>query len=252
MQIHAMRYFFDLRAKRTRDQKNTAYHAKKLNSQANAHSFAKPTKEDSMKGKWLILVASLATTLSVSGLSAYTDIRSLDANCNGRFDEGEVNECSAYVTGPAKCTYPVTRFQKCNYCTQRCIWEPYTCEKKCCRYVDKYYTKQYCKMVPQYYTQTYCKKCPEYYTVCETKYRKRYVTDEHCYYKPYTTCETTCCDIGDCANPCGVGPAPGAGPAPSYGPAPGAGPVQRQAGRPSAPSQQAPAPAQAPRARTGR
>lgn len=151
-----------------------------------------------MKKKILFFATLMVAMLSLNCLSAQNYVRNLDANDNGVYEEGEVDACQEYVCGPARCTYPVTRFKKCSYCTKRCVCDPYCVKKKCCRYVNQYYTKQHCRYVPQYYTKTYCRKVPQYYCVEQTRYRKRYITDTHCYYKPYRYCKTTCCDMNPC------------------------------------------------------
>ncbi len=121
-----------------------------------------------------------------SDIPAYCDIRQLDTNGNGIYEEGEVDPCTEYRCGPVRCTYPVTKFKRRTYCTKRCVKEPYTVRKKCVRYR------------PEYYTKTYCKKVPECYYTCETRYRTRVVNDEHCCYEPYTYCKTACLDMNDC------------------------------------------------------
>lgn len=136
----------------------------------------------------LMFAAVGIAMLSSAGL--YADnrgVRHLDTNGNGIYEEGEVDPCREYRCGPARCTYPVTKFKKKTYCTKRCVKEPYTVRKKCVRYKNEYYTK------------TYCRKVPETYYTCETRYRNRWVTDEHCCYEPYTVCKTECVDLNDCA-----------------------------------------------------
>jgi len=158
------------------------------------------------------------------------------------YEPGEIDPSCSYQSGPCVCYCPVTRFREEKYCTQRCVYEPYTVEKKCCRYVDQGYTKKGCRYVdqpyevkctkmvpqystkscvryvkvPQYYERSCCKmvpecytktcykkvpqyydipcskKVPQYYTECETKYCKKWVTDEKCCYKPYTCIEKRC------------------------------------------------------------
>lgn len=141
-------------------------------------------------------------TFSVSNVSAArarAHVEHLDANGNGIFEEGEVDPCQEYRCGPAKCTYPVTKFKKKNYCTKRCVKEPYTVRKKCTRYVPQYYTKKHYKYIPQYYTKTYCRQVPECYYTTETRYRTKVVSDEHCCYEPYTYCKTSCVDLNECS-----------------------------------------------------
>lgn len=131
-----------------------------------------------------------------SGSSLYAaknnGVRHLDANGNGIYEEGEVDPCREYRCGPARCTYPVTKFKKKTYCTKRCVKEPYTVRKKCVRYKNEYYTK------------TYCRKVPETYYTCETRYRDKWVTDQHCCYEPYTVCKTECVNLNEC-DPCNQG-----------------------------------------------
>ena len=144
---------------------------------------------------WFFGAIIFIAIFSLSGLFADCNICNLDRNHNGIYEEGEVDPCQEYISGKASCCYPVTRFKKCTYCTKRCVCEPYMVRKKCCRYVDQYYTKTFCRQVPQYFTQTFCRKVPEYYYVDETKYCKKYVTDTHCYYQPYCYNKTMCCDL---------------------------------------------------------
>lgn len=120
------------------------------------------------------------------------NVRDLDTNCNGIYETGEVNPCVEYQSGPCVAYCPVTRFKPKYYCEKKCIQEPYTVKKKCCRYVPQYFTKQYCRYVPEYYTRTFCRQVPEYYCVNETRYRTRYVTEQKCCYLPYTCVEKRC------------------------------------------------------------
>ncbi len=122
-------------------------------------------------------------------------IRALDANGNGVFDEGEVDPNREYSAGPCECYCPVTTFKPEYYCTTRCVEEPYCVQKKCTRYVPKYYTKQFCRYVPQYYTKQYCKQVPECYYVTETKTRQKQIKEQHCRYVPCTTVKRTCLDV---------------------------------------------------------
>ncbi|CCB90606.1 putative uncharacterized protein [Waddlia chondrophila 2032/99] len=135
-----------------------------------------------MMTKKILMFAALGIAmLSVKGLSADDRyVRHLDANGNGIYEEGEVDPCREYRSGPMRCTYPVTKFKKKTYCTKRCVKEPYTVRKKCVRYK------------PEYYTKTYCRQVPETYYTCETRYRDRWVTDERCCYEPYTYYKTEC------------------------------------------------------------
>ncbi|NGX43369.1 MAG: hypothetical protein K940chlam7_01666 [Chlamydiae bacterium] len=161
-----------------------------------------------------ILIATFAFLVAISTVSAeqVRNIRSLDSNNNGMYEEGEINPSGEYRTGPCVCYCPVTRFKQKKYCVKRCYQEPYTVRKKCvryvnqpyqkqqCRYVNQYYTKTYCKKVPEYYCVTCYKKCPEYYYTCETKSRTKYYNEEKCHYVPYTCIERKCID------PCAVCP----------------------------------------------
>lgn len=140
----------------------------------------------------------VCSTFSVDALQKVNDIRELDKNGDGCYEEGEVNPCEEYQTGPCVCSCPVTRFKPQYYCEKKCVQEPYCVQKKCTRYVPEYYTKQFCRMVPQYYTKTFCKKVPECYYVSETKYRNRYIMEKKCKYVPYTVMETCCIDEPIC------------------------------------------------------
>lgn len=145
--------------------------------------------------KRILMFAAVGLVMfSGSSLFAAKDrgVRHLDANGNGIYEEGEVDPCKEYRSGPARCTYPVTKFRKKTYCTKRCVKEPYTVRKKCVRYKNEYYTK------------TYCRKVPETYYTCETRYRNKWVTDQHCCYEPYTVCKTECVDLPNC-DPCAKG-----------------------------------------------
>lgn len=149
----------------------------------------------------MIMAFSMMSILSLS--AAYVgNISSLDRNGNGIYEPGEVDPCKEYQSGPCYCYCPTTRFKPEYYCTTRCVQEPYTVPKRCCRMVPKYYEQECCRMVPQKYTQTYCKYVPEYYCVNETKYRTRQVRDTHCRYQPYTYVKKTCCPApNNCAQP---------------------------------------------------
>jgi len=111
--------------------------------------------------------------------------------------EGDAACPAPYQSGPCICYCPVTRFRPSYYCVNRSCQEPYTVQKKCCRYVPQYYTKQHCRMVPEYYTKTYCRQVPEYYCVPETRYRTRCWQERKCRYIPYTTIEKKCIDNPD-------------------------------------------------------
>jgi len=122
------------------------------------------------------------------------DVRELDANHDGVYNEGEVDPCASYQCGPCVCYCPVTRFTKQNYCETQCVQEPYTCQKKCCRYVDKYYSKKCCRMVPQYYEKKCCRQVPEYYdkTCCRMISVPQYYTKRCCRQVPEYY-SVTCC-----------------------------------------------------------
>jgi hypothetical protein len=141
--------------------------------------------------KKMFLAAAIGLVM-FSGSSLFAarvspELHHLDADGNGVFNEGEVDPCMEYRSGPVKCvcTYPVTKFRKKTYCTTRCVKEPYTVTKECTRYV------------PQYYTKTFCRKVPEKYCVNETRYRTRTIKEEHCRYEPYTFCKTECRECPD-------------------------------------------------------
>lgn len=164
--------------------------------------------------KKLLLMGAFLLCSSLSMADAaekIRNVRDLDANCNGIYEEGEVNPCGEYRTGPCVCYCPVTKFKPKYYCEKRCIEEPYCVQKKCTRYVPQYYTKQCCRYVPQYYTKTYCRQVPECYYVTENKIRKRYVTERKCRYEPYTCIEKCCVDEPVCGQggcPSGSCPVP--------------------------------------------
>lgn len=179
-------------------------------------------KEDIMSKTPFIIFALTLCTLFGQGLYAerINNVRELDTNQNGIYEENEVNACGEYQCGPCICYCPVTRFKPKYYCVDRCEQEPYTVKKKCCRYVDQYYTKKHCRYVPQYYTKTYCRqvpeyysqsycrKVPEYYYTCETKYRNKIVKEKKCRYEPYTCWEKRCIDA---PNGCPTCPGDGKG-----------------------------------------
>lgn len=153
---------------------------------------------------FIIFAVALGTSLfafSNHAEAAHHNIRDLDTNNNGIYEACEVDPCESYQCGPCVCYCPVTRFRPCEYCETRTVKEPYTCQKRCCRYVKKYFDKTFCKYVPEYYTQKYCVEVPEYYCVDETKYRCRQVKDKKCKYIPYTCWEKKCCDCNDVAQP---------------------------------------------------
>lgn len=118
-----------------------------------------------MKHVFSYLVLPLVCFFFASELNAASyDVRSLDANNNGVYESCEVNENTCVQSGPCTCYCPVTRFRPVNYCETKCVQEPYTCEKKCCRYVDECYSKKCCRKVPQYYDKQCCRMVPECYT----------------------------------------------------------------------------------------
>lgn len=122
------------------------------------------------------------------------DIRSMDPDGDGYYQEGDIDPNCAYQSGPCVCYCPVTRFKPQHYCTTRCEKEPYTVTKKCTRCVPEYYQKTCCRMVPQYYCVTKCRYKTECYDECKTCYRNKYCKDWHCRYVPYTCIEKRCID----------------------------------------------------------
>ncbi len=94
----------------------------------------------------------------------------------------EDHPCEDQACNECWCLY--CHYEPCYYTTKRCVEEQVPCQKKCCRYVDKYYEVQRCKYVPQYYTETLCRKEPEYYDVTEYKCCKKWVCDKQCKYVP--------------------------------------------------------------------
>lgn len=145
-----------------------------------------------MKSRFLV-GAALCLIGIFSQNNLFSDnIQDLDRNQNGLYDEGEVNPNCEYQSGPCICYCPVTTFRPRYYCTCNCVDEPYTVQRRCCRYVPQYYEKTCCRYVPQYYTQQYCCYVPEYYCVPETRCRKKYIREQHCCYEPCTYYKRTC------------------------------------------------------------
>lgn len=98
-------------------------------------------------------------------------------------------------TGECYCMY--VHYEPCYYCTPRCVEEQIPCQKKCWRYVPKYYEVERCRYVPQYYKETYCRQEPECYYVQDCKTCKKIVYDQQCQYVPQYYWKHTC------GNPCG-------------------------------------------------
>lgn len=150
-----------------------------------------------MKQVLSYLVMPLICLFAVSGLEAaqqVNDVRQLDSNQNGRYDEGEVDPCASYQTGPCTCYCPVTRFRAKNYCETKCVQEPYTCTKKCCRYVDQTCTKKCCRYVPQYYEKTCCRQVPQAYTkTCCRMVQVPQYYEKTCYRQVPEYYTKTCC-----------------------------------------------------------
>lgn len=94
--------------------------------------------------------------------------------------------------------------EPCYYNTWRCVEEPVTCKKRCCRYVPQYYEVQRCKYVPQYYNETCCRYCPQYYDVEECSTCKKWVCDRQCKYVPKYYYKHICGDA-NCKTPCPQG-----------------------------------------------
>jgi len=134
----------------------------------------------------------LASCLSLTaGLHAE---RSGNYHHNDRNRDGD-SGCPATVqSGPCVCYCPMTAYKPVYYCEEKCVPETYTVQKKCCRYVPEYYTKEHCRYVPQYYTKTYCRQVPEYYCVDEEKCRTKTVKVDKCRYEPYCYVEKKCLD----------------------------------------------------------
>jgi hypothetical protein len=135
--------------------------------------------------------------------------RDLDSNNDGYYTAGEVDPNCEYPSGPCVCYCPYTKFEPCYYTVKRCVEEPYTEYKRCCRYVPKYYDKQCCRYVPQYYTQTCCKYEPEYYCVPVQKCRTREICERKCRYVPCTYTKKSCVECPPADNACPGGSCPG-------------------------------------------
>lgn len=169
-----------------------------------------------MKKIFSLLAFLSLCTLSNLSAAATTPVREMNIDPNGVYQEGEVDPNACYQSGPCVCYCPVTRFRPEYYCETKCVEEPYTVEKKCCRYVDQnytkkccryvdqpyekqccrmvpeYYTKTCCRMVPEYYEKQYCRNVPEYYTKTCSRKVPEYYEEQYCRKVPeyYTTCET--------------------------------------------------------------
>src|SRR5271167_428894 len=102
---------------------------------------------------FLAMILFVGVSASAFG-DRVNNVRDLDTNGNGIYEPGEVDPCKEYQSGPCVCYCPVTRFKTENYCVTRCVEEPYTVDRKCCRWVDQPYCVKKCRYVPQYYTQT--------------------------------------------------------------------------------------------------
>lgn len=138
----------------------------------------------------MTLFAAVATDANAARVNSISE---LDKNGNGIFEPGEVDECTEVQCGPCTVYCPVTRFKREDYCETKCVDEPYTVSKKCCRYVDQPYTVKKCRMVPEYYTKTFEKKCcrqvPEYYTVRKCRMVPQYYEVTKCRMVPEEYCK---------------------------------------------------------------
>lgn len=118
-------------------------------------------------------------------------------------DPCNVDPCKEYRgSGPSVCWCPQVRYIPQNYCTTRCVQEPYTVQKQCCRYVPENYELTHCRYRPEYYKTQHCRYKNEYYCVCETKCRPKCVTEKVCRYVPVTYYKKECknqCDLGGCS-----------------------------------------------------
>lgn len=102
--------------------------------------------------------------------------------------------CGDRPTGECYCMY--VRYNPCYYCVPRCVEEQIPCQRKCWRYVPRYYEVERCRYVPQYYKETYCRQEPECYYVQDCKTCKKIVYDQCCDYTPEYYWKHTC------GNPC--------------------------------------------------
>ncbi|CDR34082.1 Conserved putative secreted protein [Criblamydia sequanensis CRIB-18] len=117
------------------------------------------------------------------------------------YDNGIVEQAACPPEHPAgECWGLFVKYDPCYYNDWRCVEEPCTVQKKCCRMVPQYYQVQKCRYVPQYYSETCCKQVPEYYCVDQCYTKKRYVCDKKCRYVPRQKCRyvpqyysETCC-----------------------------------------------------------
>lgn len=122
--------------------------------------------------------------------------------------EQAVGEAQEFACGTCYCLY--VKYEPCYSNCYRTVCEPQVRQKKCTRWVPKYFEKCCVKYVPQYYNQTCCKYEQECYYVDEAYQTQRRVCDRQCkwvpkyYYKkienpcqqpvcPPTTVETNCC-----------------------------------------------------------
>lgn len=111
----------------------------------------------------------------------------------------EVNPGCEYQTGPCVMECPYTYFKPVYYYTSRCVQEPYLVNRKCIRYVPRYFDVPRCRYVAQYYCEKQCRYEPECYCIQETKYRPRQISDLQCRYIPCTYVKRTC---QPCPQPC--------------------------------------------------
>lgn len=142
----------------------------------------------------LLGISSQYASAEISNVQRVDRISDLDLNRNRVYEQGEVDDCTEYRTGPCVCYCPCTKFKRCDYTTTRCVQEPYCVQKRCCRYVPCYYPVQRCRYVPQYYCEQCCKYVPQYYCVPETRYRTRTICEPHCYYQPCCYTRKMCCE----------------------------------------------------------
>ena len=116
----------------------------------------------------------------------------LGAMCFGLLaTQGYAEECCAQPDagcpadqpcGDCYCLY--CHYEPCYYNDWKCVDEPYTCKKQCCRQVPQYYEVEKCRYVPQYYKVTCCRYVPQYYCVEECKTRKKWCCEKKCRYVP--------------------------------------------------------------------
>lgn len=144
----------------------------------------------------LTLLCAIAATPVLFAARAEESLRHLDVNGNGNYEGAQPNV--EYKTGQCVCYCKVTKFEPQEYCTTRCVQEPYTVDRKCCRKVPEYYTKTHCRYVPEYYTTSHCRYRNEYYCVPETKYKTRTIVDTHCRMVPRCYVKRCCVDADVC------------------------------------------------------